>query len=80
MKRSISTNDTKTVSFAQVNSNANVQVNNTMKNHIFIDEYMTASQLLKERNYLGYCAIVTGGNRGVGMIINFIMIVFFLIL
>ncbi len=73
MKRSsISTNDTKNVTFAQVNSSSHGQienVNNMIKRQIFIDDYTTASHLLKEKNFLGYCAIVTGGNRGVGMII-----------
>ena len=38
-----------------------------MENYSFFDETSTALSVVKSRNLSGLCAIVTGGNRGVGL-------------
>ena len=37
-----------------------------MENYSFFDDTSTAHNVVQGRNFSGQCAIVTGGNRGVG--------------
>jgi len=42
-----------------------------MENYSFFDDTSTALNVVKDKNLSGQCAIVTGGNRGVGKNKNF---------
>ena len=59
-----STNNYDETNKSTVNKN---KQNATPKNTILIDEYSTALQILKDKNFMGHFAIVTGGNRGIGI-------------
>ena len=37
-----------------------------MENYLFIDETSTALNVVKDKDLSSDCAVITGGNRGVG--------------